>query len=464
VLEEALQRRLIRELGHGRYSFRPASVSKTLIATLSKSQQRELHSQIADILIQKEGDPILIGYHYEQAGRGTEAARYLEAAGERAITANAIHQAIDCYKRAVELVETEPAYIALGNLYRQQGNWPESIQALQKALELTKQNNQLDHQARILNDLAFTSWLSDRYQDAAQFASTALKFKNISSVERATAQSHLGMVAWLLGRLTEAEEWCQRAVELLRQSNAESRLAGAYNRLGLVCSAKGKFDEARRVTNLALELRRKLEDHWGEAYCLVSLGQVATEQGDYQQAISHFNMASQRFEEIGSNDGIMVVSTEYGRTLLQQGQTAEAVAPLTKARDLAEAIGKRTAYGLGDIYLLLAQADLAQGAIERAQTGAHDALKLVEPAGNRKHIAAAQAILAQIYELQGKRDQANIAYKKALNLFSLVGHPAGLLRTQLKYARFLAKNGDIEGGATLEQEVQREAAKIGLSL
>jgi tetratricopeptide (TPR) repeat protein len=174
-------------------------------------------------------------------------------------------------------------------------------------------------------------------------------------------------------------------------------------------------------------------------------------------------MASQRFEDIGSNDGIMVVSTEYGRMLLQQGQISEAVALLTKALHLAEEIGKRTAYGLGDIYLLIAQVDLALGEIDRAKTTAQDALKLVETAGNRRHIAAAQAILAQIYELQGKKDQANITYKKALNLFGQVGHPAGLLRTQLKYARFLANQGDTEA-ARLEQETRREAAKISLSL
>jgi serine/threonine protein kinase/tetratricopeptide (TPR) repeat protein len=465
ALEEALQCRLVRDLGHNRYTFRPSDIAGSLAASIPKSRQRELHHQIANILIQKEGDPLLISYHYEQAGMATESARYLETAGARAIAANAINQAINYYKHAVELVETQSGYLALGNLYRQQGDWAESTTMLQRALELAKQSNKIDQQSRILNDLAFTAWLSDDYQNAAKFASMVLKLKDVSSVERATAQSHLGMISWLLGRLKEAEEWCQKAVDLLvRNGSEESRLAGAYNRLGLVHCATGKFGESRQVTSQALEIRRKLEDHWGEAYCLVSLGQVAAEQGDYEQAVSYFSTASQLFEKIGSNDGIMVVSTEQGRTLLQQGRVTEAVPLLSKALRLAEEFGKRSSYGLGDIYLLTAQADLALGEVERACSSAQAALKLVEAAGNRKHIAAAQAVLAQIFAAQDKRDQAQITYQKEINLFSQIGNLSGLLRTRLKYAYFLASHGDTKMAAGLEQETRAEAARIGLRL
>jgi serine/threonine protein kinase/tetratricopeptide (TPR) repeat protein len=464
ALDEALERRLVRDVGHNHYTFRPADIAKALTVALPKARRRELHHQIAEILIEKKGDPVLIGYHYEQAGLATESAHYLETAGARAVAANAINQAVECYKRAVNLVETQASYVALGNLYRQQGAWADSIMALQRALELAKESQNPDHKARILNDLAFTYWLSDRYREAAQSASAVLKLKNISNIERATAQSHLGMISWLLGHLKEAEEWGQKAVELLQDSGDESRLAGAYNRLGLIYFAKGKFTEAQKVSQLSLELRRKLGDQWGEAYCLVSLGQVAVDQGNVEQALAYFNNARQLFKQIGSNDGIMVVSTEQSRTLLHQGKTSEALALINQALRLAEEIGKRSAYGLGDIYLLVAQANLALGEIERAQSAAQYALNLVEAAGNRKYIASGQAMLAQIYEAQGRPDKAEPMYQKALELFTQVGHSADLLRTQLKYALFLADQGDLQAAANLERETRLEAAKIGLHL
>jgi tetratricopeptide (TPR) repeat protein len=464
ALEEALQRRLLRDLGDGHYTFRPANLDKTMAASIPQARRRELHQQIAKILINREDNPILIGYHYEQAGLAGESARYLELAGARAMATNAIHQAIDCYKRAVELVESQSAYVALGNLYRQQGAWTDSIAALQHALKLAKATGSDRQQAQILNDLSFTSWLSDQYQEAAKFASTVLKLPELTSIERATAQSHLGMISWLLGHYKEAEEWCQKAVELLENSEAESRLAGAYNRLGLVYFAKGGFAEAFKVTHLSLDIRRRLADHWGEAYCLVSLGQVFAEQGDFTQAHSHFKSAEQLFEKIGSNDGIMVVSAEQGRAWLYQGQTAEALPLISKAMTLAEEIGKRSAYGLGDIYLLVAQANLALAKIEQAQAAAESALKLVQPAGNRKYVAASQAVLAQIYEKQAMPAHARKLYQKAIDLFRQIGHPSGLLRAQLNYAHFLAGQGDSQTAAALERQVRSEAAKMGLFL
>jgi serine/threonine-protein kinase len=464
ALEEALQRRLVRDLGNDRFAFRPADVAKALIASLPKDRRLELHRQIAKILMEKDGNPILIGYHYERAGQASEAAHYLEAAGARAIAANAIRQAIDCYKRAAGLVETQSAYIALGNLYRQQGSWADSIAALQRALELARQSGDDRQQAKILNDLSFTCWLSDQYQEAAQYASTVLKFKNISNVEAATAQSHLGMISWLLGHLKEAEAWCQKAVSLLMSSGDEGRLAGAYNRLGLVYFTKGKFADSRKITNRSLDIRRRLGDHWGEAYCLVNLGQVSAEQGDFEAGMVHFSAARQLFDKIGSNDGVMVVSAEQARALVCRGQPAQALPLIREALQLAEEIGKRSAYGLGDIHLLMAQVHLATNEVEQAMSSVENALKLIEPAGNRKYIAAGQALLAQIYERQGQPDKAEMMYKKAMLLFGQVGAPAGLWRTQVSYARFLAGRGDRVMAAKLEQQARVEAQKLGLYL
>jgi hypothetical protein len=55
-------------------------------------------------------------------------------------------------------------------------------------------------------------------------------------------------------------------------------------------------------------------------------------------------------------------------------------------------------------------------------------------------------------------------YQKALELFRQVGQAADLWRTQLKYAMFLADQGDLQTAAKLEREVRVEAAKIGLHL
>lgn len=464
ALNEALQRRILRAAGQHRYIFRPADIAKSLVDSLPKTRQHELHRQIAQILTDRQASPILIGYHYEQAGMSTESAQYLEAAGARAMAANAINQAIDCYSRAVELVKTKSGYKALGSLYRQQGAWVDSVGAFEQALDMAKQSNDMNEQAQIQNELAFTLWLADDYREAARYASTVLKLPGISDIEQAAAQSHLGMISWLLGHLREAEEWCQKSVNTLIGSGDKPRLAAAYNRLGLVYFSQAKFNQAKKVTQQSLELRQKLGDDWGKAYCLTTLGRIAIEQGDFEGASNHFDSARRLFEQLGSNDGLMIVYTEQGRILLQQKQPHEALALLGKALNLAQELKKKSAFGLGDIYLLIAEASLANGQLDRANDAMTNALELVEAAGNQAYIASGRAIMARIYAAKDKPNMAEKMYRSAMELFEKVGSPAGLLRTRLDYARFLAKQGQVKESSELEQHVRAEAASLGLYL
>lgn len=464
TLQESLQRRLLREAGSGRYTFRPADVAGALAATVPPERQRELHRQMAEILASKGSDPILISYHFEQGGLIQMAVSYLEAAGARAMAVSAFDQAISCYNRVVKLTDNLSAFEMLGSLYRQRGDWPNSITTLQRAVELAEKTGNINDLARVSNSLSFTYWLADKYQESGQLASKVLKLEAVSNLERATAYSHLGMVSWLLGYLREAEGWCKKAVDLLSTGSDEARLAAVYSRLGLVYLARAKFAESLRVTNRALEIRRRLQDYWGEAYCLASLGQIATDQGKFDEAMAYLVSAQQLFEKIKSNDGLMVAYTEQSRTLLRRGQVEDALGLLGKSLRLAEEIGKRNAYGLADIYILVAQASLIQKQLERANLAIKDGLQLVEAAGNQRYVAAGWATLAQIYRAEGKGTQAEETFKKAITLFEQVDYPSGLLRTRLEYARLLAERGEAGEAAKLEQNVRHEAAQLGLHL
>jgi hypothetical protein len=55
-------------------------------------------------------------------------------------------------------------------------------------------------------------------------------------------------------------------------------------------------------------------------------------------------------------------------------------------------------------------------------------------------------------------------YKKAIDLFEQVDHPAGLLRTRLAYTHFLTEQGKVEEASQLEQDVRHRATQLGLYL
>jgi serine/threonine protein kinase/tetratricopeptide (TPR) repeat protein len=475
VLDEALGMRILRDAGYNCYIFHPIDVAQVLASYLTAPRRRHLHRQIAQILSNKQGDPALTAHHYEQAGLVREAARYLEVAGakwwvevslsmEQPMAANAINQAIAHYERAVALAASQESYEALGNLYRIKGAWAESIRAFRQALTLARQARDMTSQARILNSLSFVLCLYDHYKDAYQAAVAVLKLPGVSEIACAVAQSILGFISWSVGRLIEADEWCSKAVETLLKHGEELSLAAAYSRLGLVHFSRGKFSEAKAAFERSLEIRRRLGDYWEQAYCLNNLAKVAVDQGDFESATSLLASAQQLFEKIDSQDGLMVVYTNQARALLRQGRADEALPLLVKAHRLALKIKKLSAYGLSDIYLLIAQASISHGEMSRAKDATDEAMKLVEAAGNQEYIAIAQATLAQIYSAQGDRAKAKAMYKKALALFEQVGSPAGLLRTKLNYAQFLAAEGWTHSAAALEKEARDEAARIGVYL
>ncbi|MEM7029222.1 MAG: protein kinase [Chloroflexota bacterium] len=473
ALNEALEKRLLRRIGENRYVFRQANLAAALIEAIPKDKQREAHQKIAQVVERKQGALAVVGYHYEQAGMPENAATFLSKAGQRAVESHAVNTAIQYYNRANTLVETDTANLALGNLYRQQGRWSEAQAAYQRALNLMDQahlagqGRDLALEAQILNNLAFTLWLADRYNEAAQYASKVLKLA-VPESEKAIAQSHLGMIMWLMGRLADGETWCQKAVRTLQEHEEQgvtsAHLASAYNRLALIYLAQGNLAGARLAAQQALSRRKTLADFWGQGYSSIVMGNIATEQGDFQQATTWFDVAQKLFSKVNSQDGLMVVFAHRGRSLLHQDRPEDALPLLTQALHLAFEIEKYSAYGLGEIYLLIGQACLARGDLGRAEAAVQDALKLVERAGNQQYIALGRSLLAQIHAQRGDHFAANTSFEESIRLFETVGDQPNLLRTKAHFARFLSLQNQTQKAIQLSQDVETAAARIGLYL
>jgi tetratricopeptide (TPR) repeat protein len=234
--------------------------------------------------------------------------------------------------------------------------------------------------------------------------------------------------------------------------------------LGLVYASQGKLADAPIVLQRALDLRRKLQDVAGEADCLKELGKIVLERGEFEQGRSFLNLAQQLFEQTQQQSGLVAVYTYLGRAALYQNRPDETLALMNKALPPAMELGQRSVHLLSGIYLLIAQASLAVGKVNRAKAAADNGLKLVEAVGNREFVALGQAILAQVQAAQGDLPGAESLYQKAMTLFEEVGSRPGLLRTQLGYARFLAQQGQANKAAALKQTTLGEAAKIGLYL
>jgi tetratricopeptide (TPR) repeat protein len=355
-------------------------------------------------------------------------------------------------------------HFEIGNIHRQQGNSEAAIDAYQNALSQSDDINDPELSAAILNRLALVYWIYDQYSLAYQTARQVLELPKVNQFAHANAQSILGMIAWVTGRLSQAEEWCLKSAKILWQDPNEINQGGAYNRLGLVYFSMGKLAEAFQAFLQALKVREKVGDLWGQGFAANNLGQVEIERGNFEEANELLGAALALFDRIDSDDGRMVVLANQGRAYLRQSMSAEALPHLNAALDLAEKLDKQSAYGLGDIYLLLGEAQILQENWERARIAVQEGLSIVEKFGNREYIGLGYALLARIMVAEGALDEAASLFIKARDVLDEVGARIHSLRTQMWYADLLLQQGNAQIAAEIKQALLDEGHKLGVYL
>ncbi len=102
------------EGGSETFRFSHALVRDAAYGLLLRKRRRELHGRVADVLLRDFPDlvdarPEMAAPHFTESGRELEAIEYWLKAGARAVATYALHEAIDHYQRALELVRGLPA-------------------------------------------------------------------------------------------------------------------------------------------------------------------------------------------------------------------------------------------------------------------------------------------------------------------------------------------------------------------
>jgi class 3 adenylate cyclase/predicted ATPase len=96
------------------YTFKHALVQEAAYESLLKRTRQQLHGRVVDVLREQfpervEREPELVARHAEAAGRSDDAITYYGRAGDRAQARSAHEEAIGQLRKAIVLVETQPA-------------------------------------------------------------------------------------------------------------------------------------------------------------------------------------------------------------------------------------------------------------------------------------------------------------------------------------------------------------------
>lgn len=280
-LDEAARAGVLRETGHGRYTFSHPLVRATAYASLGLVRRTELHRRIADALAQAPAGPAdvdLLAYHYLGAAAGGAtgpAYGAAMAAAEQSLRLLAYEKAADYCQQALTVCgfdatagDRVPALLGLGRAATAAGDLGRARTAYLEAAELARGRGDASALAAAALGLApgegFEVALSDREQ-------VALLEEALAAVDADTSPGLWARVAARLSVALSLDSRPQRRASLSEQAVAVGRRSGEPGVLAAALAAHcdaiaGPADAERRLAASAevIDLARSAADVHGE--------------------------------------------------------------------------------------------------------------------------------------------------------------------------------------------------------
>jgi tetratricopeptide (TPR) repeat protein len=445
-VEPAVVHRLLVEVADapGRLRFSHALVREVLLEDLTSLRRARLHLAVADAIDARGAgidDAEIVAEHLWRAvpvGVGARAADALERAAEVAVSRLAYSRAEDLLDRAVQLRRASGATLderaaELSTLVRMlevaravryfQGTPPSAIARAKELAELT------GRQDRLVDVLWFecaSLATAARVRDAEILMQDLLAITERSDDPgiRAAGKETLGVHLWGRGRIAEAAERMDEAMDLIGQVplpddpfRAERRLviwtfwcymhavrgdvpvddvwATLHHLLSVVPDPVGRatiagfaattsvtlheWDQAERFIALGSEANPSAQFGFWHGQLMMIRGILHARRGEVEASIEAFEVGYRQYTGIGGGSGVPTFAALQGLALLDQRRTA--------AVRLARRTVDRSQEGWNEATVLLAEGRLAaaEGDDERAAELVARAVEVAEAQGAHRH-------------------------------------------------------------------------------
>jgi tetratricopeptide (TPR) repeat protein len=316
-------------------------------------------------------------------------------------------------------IEVTDAAFFLGNSLYDQGEYRDSAQAFQKAVDIRPQDPGL------LNNLALSLFMAGEYARAESLYRSALAISERTFspeyVKLATILNSLAMLLVTEGRYGEAEPLLQRALssqeKVLGRGHAD--VAITLNNLGTLFEAEEKYSEAEPLFRDALSIRERVlgPDSPDVATTLNNVGELLLREGKYEEAEPLLRRALQIDEKaLGPNHPDLAIDLMNLGMLLAQRKPSEAELLLRRALSIEE-----QTFGTDHLQVARSMTDLATVLRSEKKNTEAEALyrraisikeKVLSP--DHPSLAITVCDLAALLEDEGRYEEAEAQYRRAL--------------------------------------------------
>jgi predicted ATPase/class 3 adenylate cyclase len=354
-----------------RYFFKHALIQDAAYESLLKSQRRQYHKQIAEVLQERfpenvEAHPELLARHYTEAGLAEQAIPYWQRAGQRAIERSANQEAINHLTKGLELLKTLPdtperaqqellLQTTLGSVLMATKGFaaPEVEKGFTRARELCRQIGEVPQLFPVLRGLASFYSVRPDYKTSQELGEQCLRLAQLQQDPLLLLGAHmeLGATLFYVGEFTQALKHLEQGITLYDPEKHRSHAFLYGQDFGVSCLSRashvlwflGYPDQALKKSQEALALAQELSHPFSLAYTLVFAallwqlcrnGQAAQEQAEAAVTLS----TDQGFPNWVAS-GIIL----RGWALATQGQAAGEIAQMLQSLAAWRAAGAESA-------------------------------------------------------------------------------------------------------------------------
>ena len=181
-----------------------------------------------------------------------------------------------------------------GNINYKWGKFEKAVNYFEKALEQRTKNNNIQEEAKILNNVSLCYTQLGQMEKALEFANRSLELKREISDKKGIAASlfSTSLIYRRISDYAKAIKYSKESIELFDELNITMHDTILKMNLGLFLVFVGNFEEAKVNFNEAIKISKKMNDFGALGMCYRGLGLIHLDQGKWSLAQKEFKQAN----------------------------------------------------------------------------------------------------------------------------------------------------------------------------
>jgi len=393
VIDELMDQGIIDEVEANSdeiYRFDHLQTRTALREDMAKSRKRVSHQKIGNAIEEFYEDEIEDHYyelsmHFYEGKEYEKAYEYSKKAGEKSLKSLDITRAIENFDKAldslrkcrgVENLEAKEIDLLrrIGELHFDLSEWKTSKDVFEELKTKAEEVGDEKMKALGIRRLGHVHRYMENYDEAEKYFKSSLEIlEEMGEEGEGISECHrgLGYIRWREGKLDEAQQHYEKAIQKAKDEGNNKELALNYVDIGNVFAWRGEHNKAMQHYEKALPILEKRDIYDQLARVHNNMGDQHLKKGEYKRAIEEFEKCIDYAEQIGNQQLIAWGSFNAAEALARKGLTDEASERLKVAEDKIEELEEKIG---------LAGVKRVKGMIKREEGELDEAIELLERA------------------------------------------------------------------------------------